>query len=158
MTMPLSAHKASQFDSFTTTNVTAAFLLVSAATRRGRFNPAGGSVVLVSSVMGVVGEKGKVLYSATKGALIAGARSLALELAGRRIRVNTVSPGVVRTPLWDRSVSRQSEEQRARIEGLHPLGLGEPEDVANACIFLLSDGARWITGSNLVVDGGYTAP
>jgi NAD(P)-dependent dehydrogenase (short-subunit alcohol dehydrogenase family) len=156
-TLPLSSLKANHFDHYMTTNVTAAFLLAGVVTKRACFHDDGGSVVLVSSVMGIVGEKGKVLYSSTKGALISGARSLALELAARKIRVNTVSPGVVVTPLSDRAVYSQTEEQKRYVESLHPLGLGLPDDVAHACAFLLSDSARWVTGSNLVVDGGYSA-
>ena len=105
----------------------------------------------------MVGEMGKTVYSLTKGALIAGAKSLALELAMRNIRVNTISPGVVITPMSQNAVYSQDEESFSRVKNLHPLGLGKPEDVANACIYLLSDASRWVTGTNLVVDGGYTA-
>jgi len=93
----------------------------------------------------------------TKGALIAAVRSMAVELAPRKVRVNTVSPGVVESPMSRSAVYSKDEESLNRIRSLHPLGLGKPEDVANACLFLLSDEARWITGTNLVVDGGYLA-
>lgn len=157
ITLPLSSLKAVHFEKYMATNVTAAFLLAGVVTRRAFFHEQGGSVVFVSSVMGIVGEKGKVLYSSTKGALSSGARSLALELAARKIRVNTISPGVVVTPLSERAVYNQTERQRNYIESLHPLGLGLPDDVANACAFLVSDAARWVTGSNLTTDGGYSA-
>ena len=107
--------------------------------------------------MGSVGEVGKTLYSMTKGALLSASRSLALELAPKKIRVNCISPGVVDTPMSQSAVYSQSEESLNRIRSLHPLGLGRVEDVAHACVFLLSDEARWITGTNLFVDGGYTA-
>ncbi len=107
--------------------------------------------------MGMVGESGKTLYSLTKGALISGVRSMALELAPKKIRVNTVSPGVVETPMSSKAVYSQNEESLNRIKDLHPLGLGNSVDVANACIYLLSDAAKWVTGTNLIVDGGYTA-
>jgi NAD(P)-dependent dehydrogenase (short-subunit alcohol dehydrogenase family) len=107
--------------------------------------------------MGVAGEKGKTLYSLTKGALISSVRSLAIELANRRIRVNTVSPGVVDSPMSRSAVYSRDDEALNRIRLLHPLGLGEPDDVANACLFLISDASKWITGTNVVVDGGYLA-
>ncbi|MDT9200341.1 SDR family oxidoreductase [Limnospira fusiformis KN01] len=156
-TLPLSSLKADNFEHFIATNVISSFLLAKTVTKRALFSDEGGSIVFMSSVMGVVGERGKTLYSATKGALISGARSLALELAPRKIRVNTISPGVVVTPLSERAIYNQSAESRRRIEELHPLGLGTPEDIANACAFLLSDASRWVTGSNLILDGGYSA-
>jgi len=88
--------------------------------------------------------------------LIAAAKSLAIELAAKKIRVNTLSPGVVRTPQSEAFLNALPPEQRAAIEREHPLGLGQPEDVAALAAFLLTDEARWITGSNLVIDGGLT--
>ena len=117
----------------------------------------GASIVFVSSVMGIVGEVGKTTYAMTKGALIAGVKSLSLELAIKRIRVNTISPGVVETPMSSVSFYSKNEDRLNEIKALHPLGLGKPEDVANACVYLLSDASKWVTGTNLIVDGGYTA-
>ena len=84
-------------------------------------------------------------------------KSLALELAGRKIRVNSISPGSVETPMSKQIFESIDQEKVNEIVMRHPLGLGKPEDVALACIYLLSDAAKWITGINLVVDGGYTA-
>ena len=117
----------------------------------------GGSLVFITSVMATVGESGKSLYALTKGAVLAAAKSLAIELAPKNIRVNCVSPGVVVSPMSQKSFYSQGEETLNHIKSLHPLGLGTPEDVAAACVYLLSDAARWVTGSNLVVDGGYSA-
>ncbi|NOR28401.1 MAG: SDR family oxidoreductase [Lutibacter sp.] len=117
----------------------------------------GGSIVFMSSVMGLVGEVGKTTYAMTKGALIAGVKSLAIELALKKIRVNTISPGVVKTPMSSASFYSKNEESLKKIELLHPLGIGNVEDIANACVYLISDASKWVTGSNLIVDGGYSA-
>ena len=105
---------------------------------------------------GVIARSGLTAYAASKGALISGARVLALELAKRKIRVNCVSPGTVKTPLMESYLSTLSEaDYKKRIDGF-PLGLGEPSDIAHACVFLLSDASKWMTGQNLIIDGGYT--
>lgn len=106
------------------------------------------SVVLISSVSAIRGVKGYALYAATKGAMEAFARSLAVELAPT-VRINLVCPGAIET---ERSDPSALEVAKAN----HPLGIGQPADVVAAVSFLLSDGARWITGQRLVVDGGWT--
>ena len=120
-------------------------------------HPEGGSIVFLSSVMAWVGSPGAAAYGMSKAALTGLSKSLAVEFAPRKIRVNCVAPGFVRTPMFDRLSASWEEEQHARVAGEHPLGLGEAEDVANAVAFLLGDTGRWVTGSVLVVDGGYTA-
>lgn len=117
----------------------------------------GCSVIFFASVMGVVGENAKSLYSLTKGALISGCRSLAIEYAPKKIRVNVVSPGIVETAINRNQPYLADPDKRKITERKHPLGLGTTEDVANACIYLLSDASRWVTGQNLVIDGGYTS-
>lgn len=156
-TLPLKLITAEKLDDYFRTNVHAAVNISRIFSKQAYLYNDGGSIILFSSVMGIVGEVGKTIYSLTKGALISGAKSMALELAPRKIRVNSVSPGVVITPMSQKAVYSQDEESLNKITAMHPLGLGQPEDVANACIFLLSDASRWITGTNLVIDGGYTA-
>lgn len=117
----------------------------------------GGSIVFLGSVMSLVGSPGAAAYGMTKGAVVGLVKSLSLEFAAKAIRVNCVAPGFVKTPMFDRLAARWEAEQRAQVEAAHPLGLGEPQDVANAIAFLLADTGRWITGSVMVVDGGYTA-
>ena len=156
-TLPLRAQTQEKLERFTRVNVHAPMALTKAAVSPACMNPDGASVIFMASVMGVVGEVGKSLYSMTKGALLAGSKSLALELAPRKIRVNCLSPGVVESPMSAGAIYSQSEEALGQVRDRHPLGLGSVEDVANACLYLVSDEAKWVTGTNLVIDGGYTA-
>lgn len=155
-TLPLKQVSEEKFDLLFKTNVFSAYNLTKEACKMGRFSPNGGSIIFLSSIMGSVGENAKSLYSMTKGALAAGARSLAYELARKKIRVNTISPGAIITPINEKMEHIANPEKRKKLEDKHLLGLGLPGDVANACIYLLSDASRWVTGINLHVDGGYT--
>ena len=139
------------------TNVFGATLLTKHMVRAASFCEEGGSIVFITSVMGMVGENAKSVYGMSKGALIAGAKTMALEYADKGIRFNCVSPGVVITPMSMQSEYSKNETAMGIVEKKHPLGFGTPEDVANACVFLVSDASKWITGTNLVVDGGYTS-
>lgn len=112
------------------------------------------SIVFVSSVAGIVGQPAASQYAASKAALIGLTKALAVELAPD-IRVNCVAPGVVETPMQERLKAVVSEWQWKVIEAAHPLGVGQPEDVAEAISYLLQQ--RWTTGTVLTVDGGYTA-
>jgi NAD(P)-dependent dehydrogenase (short-subunit alcohol dehydrogenase family) len=156
-TLPVNLIKPEKIEEFLKVNVVAAINLTRSVVKPAYFSEEGGSVIFISSVMGVAGEIGKTIYSLTKGALISGAKSMALELAPRGIRVNCISPGVVESPMSKNAVYSRNEESLNKIKALHPLGLGQPEDVANACVYLLSDASKWVTGTNLVVDGGYLA-
>lgn len=157
ITLPAKYVTPEKMDELFHANVHAAMNLTRIVTKQSYISEDGASVIFISSVMGSVGENGKSLYSMTKGALIAGSKSLAIEMASRRIRINCISPGVVETPMSQNAVYSRNEESLNKIKALHPLGFGQPEDVANACIYLLSEASRWVTGSNIVVDGGYTA-
>jgi NAD(P)-dependent dehydrogenase (short-subunit alcohol dehydrogenase family) len=156
-TLPLNAISPGKMELFFQSNVIGAINLSNQVLKSAHFSEEGGSVIFISSVVGLVGENGKTLYSMTKGALIAAVKSMSMELAKRKIRVNAISPGVVESPMSKNAVYSRNEESLKKIKSLHPLGIGKPEDVANACLFLLSDASVWITGTNLVVDGGYTA-
>lgn len=154
--MPLRLLQGEHVDETMRINVTAAAVLARAYRQRG-VAATGGSLVLLASVMGLVGESMLAAYSASKGAVIALTKSLAVELARDGIRVNCVAPGAVRSEMMAKVEAALSPEQFAEIERMHLLGLGEPRDVAHAIAFLLADTGRWITGTTLVVDGGYTA-
>ena len=137
-------------------NLTAAFALVKAFRRKSipKVSP---SVVLVGSVAGLKGESGASAYSASKGAIISLTRSLAVELAKDGIRVNCVSPGAVDAGMTKSAAQKSLGVFDGKIADSHPLGLGTPEDIASAVLFLLSSRSKWVTGANFVVDGGYTA-
>jgi NAD(P)-dependent dehydrogenase (short-subunit alcohol dehydrogenase family) len=131
-------------------NCDAPILLTRDLLRARALQPAS-SIVFIASVAPYLASVGHGAYAASKAALLAAARVLARELAGRRIRVNCICPGTVRTPmLEDHALAGAGMDDESR----YPLGYGEPDDVANAAVFLLSDGARWITGTELLMDGG----
>ena len=116
----------------------------------------GGSIVFIASSAAHIGTLATSMYAASKAALIPAARALALEVGAKQgIRVNCISPGYTRTPMLDglNNSGPSIEENYA----LAPLGLGEPEDVANAAVFFLSDASRWITRTTLQLDGGLTS-
>lgn len=156
-TLPIKSINEERLKTAFESNVFGAFELTKWFTKKSVINEVGASIVFIASVMGEVGEVGKSLYSMTKGALISGSKSMALELAPRKIRVNCISPGVVLTPMVENGVYANDEKLFQKVKDLHPLGLGNTEDIANSVIFLLSNASQWITGSNLIVDGGYTA-
>ena len=116
----------------------------------------GGAIISTASIVGLVGVAGALPYSAAKGAVVNMTRTMALDCAGDGIRVNTVCPGFIDAAM--EGLTERSQEQAARLVALHPLGrLGTAQDVAKAIAFLGSDDASFITGTALVVDGGYTA-
>jgi NAD(P)-dependent dehydrogenase (short-subunit alcohol dehydrogenase family) len=113
------------------------------------------SIVFVSSVMGFnSGMKGGSAYSASKGAISAFIRVLALELGLKKIRVNAICPGMVKTDFINDGFFSQEQLQLDELK--YPLGYGTPEQVACSIVFLLGSGSSWITGTNLVIDGGVT--
>jgi NAD(P)-dependent dehydrogenase (short-subunit alcohol dehydrogenase family) len=139
------------------TNVTAGLELSRVISRRDVMAEEGGAILYIASIYGRVGQAGQIGYSASKGALLASARAMAVELARRKIRVNTLSPGLVHTPLSDGALAKISAKKVSELEASHPLGPGTPEDVARAAAFLLAPQSGWITGADLIIDGGYTA-
>ncbi len=145
----------SQYEEVYRINVEAPLFLTQRLLKNKRILP-GASLVFVSSISPLAGFKGHSVYAGSKAAISAVSRVLAHELAPSRIRSNTISPGMVKTQVMDEYQRQMSAEFVAADDARYPLGYGEPEDVANAIIFFLSEASKWITGSNLVMDGGLT--
>ncbi len=156
-TRPLAATTVDLVRSQLDINLLAGIELARAVSRRDTMMPEGGSLLFVSSIYGRVGMPGQIGYCATKGAVAAAVRALAIELARRQIRVNCVSPGLVLTAMTQQALSLLSADQVDKLKAAHPLGPGQPQDVARAAVFLLAPGTRWITGADLAVDGGFIA-
>lgn len=152
---PLSVLSASDLANTLNANLTTAMIATKLACKVT--SPTGLSVAWLSSAAALHGSAGFAAYAAAKGALLSAARALAIELAGRKLRLNTIIGGVVDTPLAKSWMDRLTPEQRDEIVKAHPLGLGTPEDMAGAIAFLMSDDSRWMTGSTLTVDGGFCA-
>lgn len=115
-----------------------------------------GSIQFISSVTASLGAAGRSVYGASKAAIEAFSRSIAIEFSKKNIRVNCIAPGFVMTDLLESTFDQLSEKVQESIKDGHPLGIGKPEDIANASVFLASSLAEWITGTTLVVDGGYS--
>jgi NAD(P)-dependent dehydrogenase (short-subunit alcohol dehydrogenase family) len=116
----------------------------------------GGSLVFVSSISSKLGVPGTAMYTASKAALSAFSKVLASELASQGIRSNSVSPGIIKTAMTDKASDVVSDEELKKAESEYPLGYGEPSDVAGLIMYLLSDVSKWMTGSDLIIDGGFT--
>ncbi len=120
----------------------------------------GGSIINLSSIYGLVSAPDVPPYHASKGAVRLMTKTDALIYAGEKIRVNSVHPGFIWTPMVEGYLKSQGEVQEGRplVDALHPLGhMGEPDDIAWGCVYLASDEAKFVTGAELVIDGGYTA-
>jgi NAD(P)-dependent dehydrogenase (short-subunit alcohol dehydrogenase family) len=134
-----------------------AFAILRAAASKGVMAD-GGSIVLMSSVAAHRGTAGMVAYSAGKAAVEGMVRAAAAELAPRKIRVNAIAAGAFRSPMHLRILDRMpAADGIDAYAAAHPLGFGNVDDVRDAALYLLSDAARWITGTTMVVDGGYLA-
>ena len=154
-TIPLTLYSPAKIKNIYEVNVFAGIELLRHFTKK-KYSNDGASAVFVSSVMGVLGQPGKIGYCSTKAALLGMVKASALEFAKRKIRVNAVLPGVVNTPMTQNLFSQISAENVEEIKAMHPLGIGEVSDVVPSIEFLISTNSRWITGQNFIIDGGYS--
>jgi NAD(P)-dependent dehydrogenase (short-subunit alcohol dehydrogenase family) len=153
---PLKFYSEELMNSIRSVNFDSIVYLINQIVKKKKLNKAA-SIVLTTSIAGLFGMKGNGIYAASKGALIAISKVWANELAVNRIRVNCVSPGMVKTEITNKSIENLSIEVIREDEKKYPLGYGEAIQVANPIIFLLSGASSWITGQNLVLDGGRTS-
>lgn len=154
--VPFKDMKEADWDKVLNVNLKSVFLCSQEATK---IMPEGGRIVSVSSVASFIGFEGLVHYCASKGGINAMIRALALELAPKKITVNAVAPGSIDTPGASQPDQPRTaaEAVRKKTIAMIPLArMGQPEDIANAVIFLASDKAEYITGQTIIVDGGWT--
>lgn len=142
--------KDDEWDAVIQTNLTGLFRLTKACLR-GMLKAHGGRIISVSSIVGVTGNPGQANYAATKAAVIAFSKSLALEIASRGITVNVVAPGMIDT---DMTRSLTAEQKEALLKAIPMGACGQPQDIADAVAFLASNQAQYITGQTLHVNGG----
>jgi NAD(P)-dependent dehydrogenase (short-subunit alcohol dehydrogenase family) len=156
ITLPIQNMSLSQYQDLFLVNTFSAFDISRILSLKKNRDPGGFSIVFIASIMSEVANSALVAYCASKAALVGGARSMALELASKGVRVNCVSPGYIEdTPMMSSLIETISENELNDLRKGYPLGLGRSIDVASLCAFLLSDKSRWITGQNLIVDGGF---
>ncbi len=145
------------WDQIVAVNQTGTFLGIRAVVPAMR-RAGGGSIINISSIYGIVGSSGSAAYHASKGAVRVLTKQAAVEYAPEGIRVNSIHPGYIDTAMLRAPFAGRPEELDKIIAGVTPMGrVGTPEEIANAALFLASDEASFMTGAEMVVDGGYTA-
>lgn len=155
-TIPLKNMNPEKYEDLFAVNTISALELARILSNKKYCNPMGASFIFISSVMANLGAMGKVGYCSSKSALISASKAMAIELAPKKIRVNCLLPGMVETEMVKKMIEELPEESVNEIRAKHPLGFGKTSDIANVCIFLLSDLSKWITGTEIIIDGGYS--
>jgi NAD(P)-dependent dehydrogenase (short-subunit alcohol dehydrogenase family) len=155
-TLPLSMVSKKRIEDVFNINTFSAILLLSLFSKNNYFNKEGASFLLISSLTAHKGTIGATIYASSKGALEGLLPSASTELITKKIRLNILILGIVKTPMTNDFLSKSTEEQYKKLAESYPLGFGDPSDVNEFAIFLLSDKAKWITGQKFVLDGGHT--
>jgi NAD(P)-dependent dehydrogenase (short-subunit alcohol dehydrogenase family) len=154
---------AADWDRVMSVNARGVFLCTKAAVAQMLAQePRGGSIVNIASVAGMIAVDRRFPYSASKGAVISITRSVAIDFATTGIRVNAICPGTVHTPFVEGYLARNfpdnADEVRQQLHARQPIGrMGRPDEIASAALYLASEEAAFVTGSCLVIDGGWTA-
>ena len=139
-----------EWDAVINVNLKGAFNCIKAVTRP-MLKKRSGKIINIASIIGIIGNPGQINYAVSKAGIIALTKTTAKELASRNINVNAIAPGFIQTQMTD----KLSEDVKQKMKAAIPLGkLGQPSDVACACLFLASEEAAYITGQTLIVDGG----
>jgi NAD(P)-dependent dehydrogenase (short-subunit alcohol dehydrogenase family) len=155
---PIHLMQLEEWDRILRVNLTSMFL-TSHYIIPGMLEAKRGSIVHISSVQGILGFPGYPHYAATKGAIFALTRQMSKEYAAKGIRVNSIAPGTVETPLNIKVLERSPDPAKLRAgwESMHPIGrLGQPIDIAYGALYLACDESSWVTGQCLTIDGGMT--
>jgi len=155
MLSPLQLINENEITDAVNTNLISPFLITKEFCKRSNFNN-DASIIFVSSVTAIIGSSSLSIYSMTKSGQVGLARSLAVEMASKKIRVNSISPGLVNSRISEVLSSNTDSDSFENIKKKHLLGIGEYSDIVSSILFLLSDKSKWITGSNMIVDGGYS--
>jgi len=156
-TLPLNVLKIDSLHKMIQIHLYAFIELVKFFSKKTVVSPEGGSVLVASSVVALRGASALTGYSCSKAGVDGAVRSLSCELASKKIRVNSIAPGHVETEMNLTVKKALSDEAYNEIIKSHPLGIGQPEDVANLAVFLMSDESKWISGATIPIDGGFIA-
>lgn len=151
-TTPIRNNRRKYTEEMFNTNTFANIDLVQLLLKKKKIND-GGSILFISSVAAYRPYAGNALYSATKGAINSFCQVLAIELSARKIRANCVSPGIIQTDMEVKDWA-VTQEELDKEEARFPLGFGHTEDIAYAAVYMMSDASKWVTGTNMIVDGG----
>lgn len=151
--VPVKSISKKRIDRIFDTNFDSQILLIQKLLKKRKFAE-GASIVFVSSLSSQMGVPATLLYSASKAAINSAVKVLASELAPQKIRVNSICPGIIKTEMLN--AQNIDESLFLEQEKMYPLGLGTPDDVANAILFHLSDNSRWLTGNIMILDGGFS--
>jgi NAD(P)-dependent dehydrogenase (short-subunit alcohol dehydrogenase family) len=154
---PLAKLSEADFDKLVAVNIKGVWLCMKYEIEQMLKQGGGGAIVNTSSIGGLIGAPRQPIYGATKHAVLGMTKSAGVEYGRKGIRVNAVCPGIIRTEMTERAIAREPRRQNY-IEQAHPIGrMGEPEDIANAVVFLSSEDSAFMIGHAMAVDGGFTA-